>query len=80
MSRRGASRREWLFGTAAALVGAAPVPALRSDAHVPSGRLKQSVSRWPFASVPLDRFCREAAAMGIRAVDLLRPKDWDWDV
>jgi hydroxypyruvate isomerase len=78
MRGRGASRREWLLGTAAVVVGAAAVPgALKSDASVPSGRLKQSVSRWPFTSVPLDRFCREAAAMGIQAVDLLRPEDWD---
>ncbi len=78
MRRRGAGRREWLVGTAAALVGAAAAPgALGSDARVPSGRLTQSVSRWPFTSVPLDRFCREAAAIGIQAVDLLRPKDWE---
>ncbi len=77
MRGRDASRREWLLGTAAA-VGAAAVPGvLRAEARVPSGRLKQSVSRWPFTSVPLDRFCRDAAAMGIQAIDLLRPKDWE---
>ena len=78
MRGRGASRREWLLGTAAAVVGAATSPGvLRSDSRMPSGRLKQSVSRWPFANVPFDRFCQEAATMGIRAIDLLRPKDWE---
>ncbi|MDH3369367.1 MAG: hypothetical protein OEO17_16130, partial [Gemmatimonadota bacterium] len=61
MRGRGASRREWLLGTAAAVVGAATSPGvLRSDSRMPSGRLKQSVSRWPFANVPFDRFCQEA--------------------
>jgi len=38
--------------------------------------LKQSVSRWPYASIPLAEFSRAAAAMGLRAIDLLQPEDW----
>jgi hydroxypyruvate isomerase len=41
-----------------------------------SGRLKQSVSRWPYASIPLPEFARAARAMGIVAIDLLQPDDW----
>jgi hydroxypyruvate isomerase len=40
------------------------------------GRLKQSVSRWPYASIPLPEFARAAAAMGLQAIDLLQPDDW----
>src|SRR2546425_13007981 len=41
------------------------------------GRLKQSVSRWPYRQIPLPEFTRAAAAMGLAAIDLLGPEDWD---
>src|SRR5919202_3587070 len=43
---------------------------------VAAGRLKQSVSRWPFQSIPLPEFCRAAKAMGISGIDLLQPEEW----
>jgi hydroxypyruvate isomerase len=43
---------------------------------VTTGRLKQSVSRWPYAAIPLPDFCRAAAGMGLKAIDLLQPEDW----
>ena len=39
-------------------------------------RLKQSVARWCFAKIPLDDLCREAARMGIKGIDLVKPEDW----
>jgi len=41
------------------------------------GRLKQSVSRWPYREIPLPDFCKAAAGMGLAGVDLLGPDDWD---
>ena len=40
------------------------------------GRIPQSVSRWPFARIPLPEFCRAVKAMGIVAMDLLQPEEW----
>ena len=40
------------------------------------GRVKQSVSRWPYRSIPLPEFCRAAKAMGILGIDLLQPEEW----
>ena len=40
------------------------------------GRVKQSVSRWPYRSIPLPEFCRAAKVMGIVAIDLLQPEEW----
>ena len=40
-------------------------------------RLKQSVCRWPYRSIPLPELCRAAAAMGLAGVDLLQREDWD---
>ena len=43
---------------------------------VKNGRLKQSVSRWPYAKIPLPDFCRAVADMGLTAVDLLEENEW----
>jgi len=45
--------------------------------RIVAGRLKQSVSRWPYTSIPLPEFAKACAAMGLKAIDLLQPPDWD---
>jgi hydroxypyruvate isomerase len=64
---RKTTRRE-LFSSA---IGAAFV-----DGVVKNGRLKQSVSRWPYQKIPLSEFCRAVAEMGLTAVDLLEEPEW----
>jgi hydroxypyruvate isomerase len=68
-----------------ALVGAASLLGVgTSDAETrvprrgiqPAGRLKQSVSYWPYSKIPLAQFARAAKAMGLAAVDLLQPEEW----
>jgi hydroxypyruvate isomerase len=75
------TRRELLEGTAG-LLGASMLRS-RSEqpASLPPGpaappRLKQSVSRWPYAAIPLPEFCRQAKAIGLDAIDLLQPEEW----
>jgi hydroxypyruvate isomerase len=72
-------RREWLKrGGAAALgtaLGAPDLARLRPD--LPAGRLKQSVCRWAFGGVTLPDLCKAGAAMGLAAIDLLQPADWE---
>jgi hydroxypyruvate isomerase len=41
-----------------------------------TGRLRQSVSRWPYSKIPLPEFCRACKDMGIVAIDLLQPEEW----
>lgn len=41
-----------------------------------AGRIRQSVSRWPYSSIPLPDFARAAKAMGLAGIDLLQPEDW----
>jgi hydroxypyruvate isomerase len=48
----------------------------RSFSYSP-GRLKQSVSRWPYKRIPFPDFCRAAAGMGLSALDLLGQDDWE---
>jgi hydroxypyruvate isomerase len=41
-----------------------------------AGRLKQSVSYWPYSRIPLAEFARQAKQIGLVAVDLLQPEEW----
>lgn len=44
---------------------------------VRKGRIRHSVCRWCFDSVPLDELCIFVKQIGITAIDLVGPKDWD---
>lgn len=70
------SRRELLAATGAAAISTIVGPAIAAEGHRVAGRLKQSVSRWPFERVPFDEFCRAAADIGLVAIDLLDAPDW----
>jgi hydroxypyruvate isomerase len=41
-----------------------------------AGRLKQSVCRWTYGSIPLPEFCRTIKGMGLAGIDLLQPAEW----
>jgi hydroxypyruvate isomerase len=58
---------------AAALPALAQAPAERLARK---GRLKQSVSRWCFAKIPMEDFCREVSRLGLVGIDLLGPAEW----
>ncbi|HEV3062055.1 MAG TPA: TIM barrel protein [Vicinamibacterales bacterium] len=49
---------------------------LPQERVVKNGRLKQSVSRWPYNAIPLPDFCKAIARMGLTAIDLLEEPDW----
>ena len=72
------SRRHALKAAAAvpALVAAARAAAQEGGKVVKNGRLKQSVCRWCYDKIPFEDFCRAVAAMGLTAIDLLRPEQW----
>jgi hydroxypyruvate isomerase len=71
------SRRAALKGSVALGVAALAAPMLaNAEPVVLRGRLKQSVSRWPYAKIPLPEFARAVADIGLTAIDLLEEKDW----
>jgi len=39
------------------------------------GNIRQSVSRWCYKNIPLDKLCVYAAEIGLKGVDLLIPKN-----
>ena len=77
------SRRDAIVKIGAASVGAflfRKTGAVASAAQriVKNGRLKQSVSWWPYQrSFKLPEFCKAISDMGMTAIDLLEEKDWD---
>ena len=73
------SRRTAISEVSVALGAVAIAPAVVSAQGrvVRNGRLKQSVSRWPYIGIPFPTFCEAVAEMGLPAIDLLEENDWD---
>ena len=71
------NRREAVSVVAGVLVGTLARPEqLTATPLRRAGRLKQSVSYWPYSKIPLPDFARQAKAMGLAAIDLLQPEQW----
>src|SRR5438128_7357881 len=47
-----------------------------TPAPKPAGRLRQSVCRWTYRTVPLDDLCRRIKGMGFAGIDLLHVDEW----
>ena len=79
------SRRDFVGAGASAAAGAAlgsRAPLVTEEAPPVSratraGRLRQSASRWCYQAIPLPDLCRAGTAMGLAAIDLLQPAEWD---
>jgi len=72
------TRRDVLVAASAVAAGlAVPVTAMQTPTKaVTKGRLKQSVSRWPYSRIPLPDFSKACAEMGLTAIDLLDVAEW----
>ena len=68
-------KRREAIGVAAGLMAATVLP-VRDAYAAPAGRIKQSVSRWPYNRIPLAEFARAVKEIGLVAVDLLQPEEW----
>jgi len=74
--------RRAILSTGATGLGSLFVPrtewtSLEAQKIVKNGRLKQSVCRWPYNKIPLPEFCRAVADLGLTAIDLLQPAEWE---
>ena len=70
------TRREMMLASAMAMATMKMKPSGTPPVRPPAGRIKQSVSRWPYSSIPLPEFARLCKEMGLAAIDLLQPDDW----
>ncbi|MFZ9660799.1 MAG: hydroxypyruvate isomerase family protein [Chitinophagaceae bacterium] len=69
------------------MIGTAAVGALSSfnsnplsetkNATMPlKGNINHAVCRWCYGAIPMEEFCKAAADMGIKGIDLVGPADW----
>jgi hydroxypyruvate isomerase len=78
----GFTRREALaaglatIATGTVVRGSQAPAAQTSGPAVTRGRLKQSVSRWCYAKIPMPEFCKAVKDMGLTAIDLLEEPEW----
>lgn len=78
------SRRKMLKQLATGSLAAAvisPAQALAGctapDSNTPlKGNIHHSVCQWTYSDLSLDELCAEAKKIGIKAIDLIAPKDW----
>jgi hydroxypyruvate isomerase len=79
MSDAKLSRRTALkTGLAASALG--PFAALamgEENVTARKGRIRQSVCRWCYKDIPLDRLCTFAAQIGLKGIDLLQPDEYE---
>jgi hydroxypyruvate isomerase len=71
--------RQAVSEVAAASLAAAPVLPSTEELQTTQrkGRIRQSVSRWCYEKIPLEELCEKGAAMGLKAIDLLREDEWE---
>jgi hydroxypyruvate isomerase len=77
LSRRTALKN--IVAGTAALGVSATIPAFALEAHTTTmlkRNINHSVCRWCFGDITLDDLCIEAKNIGIKAIDLVGPKDW----
>jgi hydroxypyruvate isomerase len=78
------SRRSALITSATALAALASgrfidaqSPPAAGGRIVKKGRLKQTVCRWCYQRIPMPDFCKAVVEMGLTAIDLLQPNEWE---
>src|SRR5271163_1706410 len=74
------SRRKLLKSVLSGVVMASVPSASRAEQKTPTarqGNIRQSVSRWCYQKIALEQLCASAAEMGLQAIDLLQPEEYE---
>lgn len=77
------TRRRVLKTLLAGAAAVSAVPALMATQvnstprFTAKGNIRHAVCRWCYNDIPLDKLCEAAKPMGITAIDLVGPKEWD---
>ena len=74
LSRRDAIKTAGAVAAGAMLAGSGTAA---QEKAVKLGRLKQSVCRWCYQRIPLEDFLKQVADLGLPAVDLLQPEEFE---
>ncbi len=70
------TRRDALRTGAAAIAASLLPVSTVQPSNRPTGRLKQSASRWCYRSIALPDLCKAGKEMGLAGIDLLALEDW----
>jgi hydroxypyruvate isomerase len=71
------NRRAALGGLGAGVLGALAAPQLLADAaKAAKGPLKQSICRWCYGRIPLDKLAAAAVEMGYKSIELIGPDEF----
>jgi hydroxypyruvate isomerase len=78
------SRRKWLKQVATGSLAATAIGSLSSfaipddmdEAYKLKGNINHSVCQWTYNFIPLEELCVEVKKLGLKAIDLIAPKDW----
>jgi hydroxypyruvate isomerase len=70
------TRRQLITALGATLVAPHARAAAPAQRIVKNSRVRQSVTRWTYRSIPLPDLCRAVADIGLTAIDLLEEADW----
>jgi hydroxypyruvate isomerase len=69
-----------LLAGSAMLGGASMLSSFSSESNnntlTLKGNINHAACRWCYGGIPLEEFCDAASKMGLKAVDLVGPKDW----
>jgi hydroxypyruvate isomerase len=74
-------RRDFVTATAIGAAGMVATPTLAQNNVAKSdfklkNNINHSVCQWCFGNLPLEDFLKELKNIGIKAIDLIGPKDW----
>ncbi|HEV2948272.1 MAG TPA: TIM barrel protein [Gemmataceae bacterium] len=75
------SRRSVLQTAGVSLLGAWAAPSLAKEKPTdepskPKGNIKQSICRWCYGNIPLEKLAAEAVKIGYKSIELLWPKEY----
>ena len=74
------SRRQAILGSIALAAGAAAIPVIADDKKdgpaITNNRINQTVCQWCYAKMPVEELAKNAAAMGLKGMDLVGPEHW----
>ncbi len=70
------TRRSALRAAGVGLVGALTASHLRARAPEANGHIRQSICRWCYGRIPLERLAAEAVKLGYRSIELIGPEEY----
>lgn len=69
------SRRQLMAASGAFALSSSTLAELASQDKASSNHIKQSICRWCYGRIPLEKLCEEAVKIGYRSIELLLPDE-----